>query len=76
MFDDPHFAEPLAEATAMLEEIASDVYGAPTTVLIETANAQPTGRRAEDKPKPTSDDPVLKAFQKHLGGEVVEPRKR
>ena len=77
VFDDPHFAEPLAEAKATLEEIATDVYGAPTTVLIETATAgAQAGRRAEDKPKPTSDDPVLKAFQKHLGGEVVEPRKR
>ncbi|HVS33122.1 MAG TPA: DNA polymerase III subunit gamma/tau [Thermoanaerobaculia bacterium] len=77
VFDDPHFAEPLSEAKEMLEEIATDVYGTPTSVLIESATTAPaSGRRAEDKPAAPIDDPVLKAFQKHLGGEVVEPRKR
>ena len=32
--------------------------------------------RAEDKPAPLRDDPVLSAFRKHLGGELVKERER
>jgi DNA polymerase-3 subunit gamma/tau len=76
-FDDPHLAEPLADAKAALEQIASEVYGAPTQVVIETASDRPSeGRRSEDKPSPLRDDPVVSAFRKHLGGEIVDSRKR
>lgn len=76
-FDDPHLAEPLADAKAALEQLASEVYGAPTQVVIETSSDRPAeGRRAEDKPSPLRDDPVVSAFRKHLGGEIVDSRKR
>jgi hypothetical protein len=53
------------------------VYGAPTQVVIETASDRPAeGRRSEDKPSPLRDDPVVSAFRKHLGGEIVDSRKR
>jgi DNA polymerase III subunit gamma/tau len=77
-FDDPHLAQPLIDAKAALEQIASEVYGAPTQIIIDTASEKPleTGRRAEDKPSPLRDDPVVSAFRKHLGGEIVDSRKR
>ncbi|MBV8517198.1 MAG: DNA polymerase III subunit gamma/tau [Acidobacteria bacterium] len=76
-FDDPHLAEPLADERAALEKIAAEVYGAPTQVIIETHNDEkPGGRRAEDKPSPLRDDPVLSSFRKHLGGELLKESKR
>jgi DNA polymerase III subunit gamma/tau len=75
-FDDPHLAEPLADERTALEKIAAEVYGAPTQVLIETNDEKPGGRRAEDKPSPLRDDPVLSSFRKHLGGELLKESKR
>ena len=75
-FDDPHLAEPLADERAALEKIAAEVYGAPTQVVIETNEEKPGGRRAEDKPSPLRDDPVLSSFRKHLGGELLKESKR
>ncbi|HEX6178474.1 MAG TPA: hypothetical protein VF057_08940, partial [Thermoanaerobaculia bacterium] len=75
IFDDHHLAQPLIDAKQSLEAAAADVYGAPTGVLIETAAQEPqTGRRAEDK-SPLREDPVLKAFAKHLGGEIVKEKR-
>ncbi|HUP48937.1 MAG TPA: DNA polymerase III subunit gamma/tau [Thermoanaerobaculia bacterium] len=75
VFDDPHLAQPLLDARADLEQGASDVYGAPTAVLIETASQpQAAGRRAEET-SPLRDDPVVKAFAKHLGGEIVKEKR-
>jgi DNA polymerase-3 subunit gamma/tau len=77
IFDDAHFAQPLIDAKATIEEIAADVFGGPTQLIVETATQQQKeGRVAEDKPSALRDDPVVKAFAKHLGGEIVEPRKR
>jgi DNA polymerase III subunit gamma/tau len=75
-FDDLHFAQPLIDAKPTLEELAKEVYGAPTQIVIETGTEQPQGgRRAEDKPSPLREDPVVKAFAKHLGGEVVKEKR-
>ncbi len=68
-FDDAHFAQQLADEKQTLEEIATEVYGRPMTVEIETNEKNP--RKQEDKSSPLRDDPVVKAFAKHLGGEVV-----
>ena len=77
IFDDAHFAQPLIDAKATIEEIAADVFGGPTQLIVETSTQQQKeGRVAEDKPSALRDDPVVKAFAKHLGGEIVEPRKR
>jgi DNA polymerase-3 subunit gamma/tau len=75
VFDDPHLAQPLLDARESLEQAAADVYGGPTSVLIETASQEPQrGRRADDQSS-LGDDPVLKAFAKHLGGEVVKEKR-
>jgi DNA polymerase-3 subunit gamma/tau len=78
IFDDQHLAQPLIDAKASLEQVAAEVYGAPTGVLIETSTTtQGGGRRAEDNPpaSPLRDDPVVKAFAKHLGGEIVKEKR-
>ena len=65
------------DAKASLEQAAADVYGAPTQVVIETAaQTAGSGRRAADnEPAPLRDDPVVKAFAKHLGGEIVKEKR-
>jgi DNA polymerase-3 subunit gamma/tau len=65
------YADSLTDQLKSLEETASEVYGAPTKIDIRVEDA-PTGRRAEDKPQPLQDDPVLGLFRKHLGGELVK----
>lgn len=71
------FAESLREQIRTLEEIAQDVYGSPVKLDIEVEGAETRLGKTEAKPaSPLQDDPVLKAFQKHLGGEIVESRKR
>ena len=74
-FEDPHFAQPLVDAKAMLDEIASEVYGRPMKVEIETAEGKGTRKATEKTESPLRDDPVLKSFQKHLGGEVVREKR-
>ncbi|MGZ8869171.1 MAG: DNA polymerase III subunit gamma/tau [Thermoanaerobaculia bacterium] len=78
IFDDQHLAQPLLDAQESLEQVAAEVYGAPTGVLIETATtAQSGSRRTEDNApaSPLRDDPVFKAFAKHLGGEIVKEKR-
>jgi len=80
-FDDSFKADSASDAKSVIEDAAREVFGKP--MKIDITVAAPRGaaenRRAEDAPKPASplrDDPVVKSFQKHLGGEIVEPRKR
>ncbi|HUP44820.1 MAG TPA: DNA polymerase III subunit gamma/tau [Thermoanaerobaculia bacterium] len=77
VFDDPHLAQPLIDAKPSLEQVAAETYGAATNVEIEiAAQSQGGGRRAEDKAAaPLRDDPVVQAFAKHLGGEVVKEKR-
>jgi DNA polymerase-3 subunit gamma/tau len=72
-FEDPHFAQPLVDAKDTLEQIAAEVYGRPMQVIIETA--ENAGPRREESASPLRDDPVVKAFAKHLGGEVVREKR-
>ena len=77
-FDDAHYAQPLIDAKATLEQIATEVYGAPTQIIIETSTAQSKNagdHREEDKPSSLQDDPIVRAFAKHLGGEVVKEKR-
>jgi len=69
IFNDTYYADAVTDARDALESIAKEVYGAPVTITVETAAAP------QAKKKPIGEDPVLKAFQKHLGGEVVEGRR-
>jgi DNA polymerase-3 subunit gamma/tau len=66
------------DARSTIEQIASELHGERITVeaRLQEAEPAPTGRRAEDKPSPLRDDPVLSAFRKHLGGELVKENKR
>ena len=73
-FDDEHLAQPLIDAKPSLEQIAAEVYGGPTSSHIETVNA-PAAAKADKQQSPLREDPVVKAFAKHLGGEI-DSRKR
>jgi DNA polymerase-3 subunit gamma/tau len=80
-FDDSFKADSVSDAKAVIEEAARELFGHPMKIDITVAAPREAAdnRRAEDSPKPSSplrDDPVVKSFQKHLGGEIVESRKR
>ena len=70
IFSDNYSAEAVTDAREFLESLGKEVYGAPVTVAVQTESAP-----AATKEAPMREDPVLKAFQKHLGGEVVETRR-
>jgi DNA polymerase-3 subunit gamma/tau len=72
-FTDSYYAEAVSEAREALEKIAADVYGAPMKVEVEAAEEKPPA--ATPGQTQLREDPVLKAFQKHLGGEVVDSRR-
>jgi len=76
-FADQTFADYVNDAKATLEQLASDVHAEKTTIetKLEAAQQQDQTRRAEDKPSALREDPIMKAFQKHLGGEIVESRR-
>jgi DNA polymerase III subunit gamma/tau len=75
--NDQHVIDTLNDAATTLDEIAAEVFGEPLRFRAEVANTKsPAGRRAEDQQTPLTEDPVMKAFAKHLGGEVVQPRSR
>ena len=72
-FTDAFQAESVSEAKAALAQIASEVYGETMKVEVNVAESEKTaGRRAEDKPSALRDDPVVRSFQKHLGGELFK----
>ncbi len=70
-FDSKLAADQVADAKQSLEQIASEVFGAPTAIEVVTADEAPR----EAKQSPLRDDPIVQAFKKHLGGEIVETRK-
>lgn len=74
IFTDSIAADAVADAREALEAIACEAYGAPTTVAVQT-EAKAGAPKEQQQPSPLREDPVLKAFQKHLGGEVVESRR-
>ena len=76
-FADSFAANAVSDAKDSLAEVAAEVYGEQVTIDIRTQQAEPSGqaRRAEDKPSALRDDPVLGAFRKHLGGELVKENK-
>lgn len=74
---DPFHVDAMTDARGAIESIASEHYGERVSVEARLKEEPtPTGRRAEDKPAPLRDDPVLSAFRKHLGGELVKENKR
>jgi len=77
VFADSFYAESVSDAKKAIEELAADVFGAPVSVIAEVDKPQAAGGKSatEARPSPLRDDPVVQAFQKHLGGEIVEPRR-
>ncbi len=64
-----------AENLAPLEAIAAEVFGR-TMSLRTNLKSQPPEGGAEKPAAARRDDPVIQAFAKHLGGEVVRPKKK
>jgi DNA polymerase III subunit gamma/tau len=75
IFEDPHYAQPLVDATETLAQVAAEVYGRPMKIEIETAEEKGGPEKRDEKAFALHDDPVLKSFQKHLGGEVVREKR-
>jgi DNA polymerase-3 subunit gamma/tau len=71
-FADQFSADSVTEARETIEKIASEVFGEETTVKAIVPSESLQNRRAEDQPSALRDDPVLRAFQKHLGADVVD----
>ena len=69
-FNDSYYADSVAESRETIEQVASGVYGSKVTIDIESS-----AKAEQPAASPVRDDPVLQAFQKHLGGEVVETRR-
>jgi DNA polymerase-3 subunit gamma/tau len=78
VFDDAFQADSVGDAKDAIAQIATELYG--EAMVVETrvgsAATEAPSRRAEDQPSPLKDDPVLSAFRKHLGGELVKENKR
>lgn len=76
-FEDSFQADSVSDAKDAIAQIASEMYG--EKIIIETRVGAPEPqaqtRRAEDKPTPLRDDPVLSSFRKHLGGELVKEKR-
>lgn len=74
---DAFAVDAITDARAVIEQIASEHFGERVTIepKLQEAAAQ-SGRRADDKPSPLRDDPVLSSFRKHLGGELVKETNR
>jgi DNA polymerase III subunit gamma/tau len=72
-FNDSFTADQVTGAREALEQLAAQVFGEPISIDIrlDTAAAAP-----DAKSSPLRDDPVVQAFQKHLGADLVESRKR
>jgi DNA polymerase-3 subunit gamma/tau len=72
-FADPFTADSVRDSQSTIEELASEVYGRRIAVDVATAEAKSDAKKS---PPSLRDDPVVKAFQNHLGGEIVDSRKR
>jgi DNA polymerase III subunit gamma/tau len=76
LFTDSFAADAVNDARDTIAQIASELYGEKISVATKVLSSEPApGRREEEKPPPLSDDPVLSAFRKHLGGELVKEKR-
>ena len=74
IFNDAYSADAVKDAREPLEKIAAEVFGAPTSIVVQSEQQQQKSAPPKEQTQ-IREDPVLKAFQKHLGGEVVESRR-
>lgn len=72
-FNDSFTAEQVGGARDALEQLAAEVFGEKMSIDVQLDS--PTAA-APAKSSPLRDDPVIQAFQKHLGADLVESRKR
>ncbi|HEX3068199.1 MAG TPA: DNA polymerase III subunit gamma/tau [Thermoanaerobaculia bacterium] len=74
-FGDSFTAEQITGAKPTLEQLAAEVFGEAVSIDVQLDN--PAAAAAPpSKSSPLRDDPVVQAFQKHLGADLVESRKR
>jgi DNA polymerase-3 subunit gamma/tau len=73
-FGDSFTAEQVTGAREALEQLAAEVFGEPVSIDVQLDN--PEAARPATTSSPLRDDPVVQAFQKHLGADLVESRKR
>jgi hypothetical protein len=73
-FGDSFTAEQVSGALPALEQLAAEVFGEPVSIDVQLDN--PASAAPASKSSPLRDDPVVQAFQKHLGADLVESRKR
>ena len=74
IFNDLFTADQVTGARTALEELAAEVFGEPVSIEVQLDN--PTAATPATRSSPLRDDPVVQAFQKHLGADLVESRKR
>jgi len=74
-FADSFTADQVSNARAALEQIAAEAFGEPMTIDVQT-DSPAVGAPAAKSSSPLRDDPIVQAFQKHLGADIVESRKR
>jgi len=76
LFADSFAADTVGDARDTIVKIASEMYGTKIAVEIRVLGPETAGgERGVDKSPPLSDDPVLSAFRKHLGGELVKEKR-
>lgn len=61
------------DAKTIIRSAFSQVIGGNAEVQVASAEAAPE-KRSEPAATPQTEDPVLRSLQRHLGGEVVQPR--
>jgi DNA polymerase-3 subunit gamma/tau len=74
-FADSFTANQVSDARTALEQIASEVFGEPMSIDVKTDSPAASAPAAKSS-SPLRDDPIVQAFQKHLGADIVESRKR
>jgi len=72
-FNDSFTAEQVTGARDALEQLAAEVFGEKVSIDVQL---DAPAAAAPAKSSPLRDDPVIQAFQKHLGADLVESRKR
>jgi DNA polymerase-3 subunit gamma/tau len=74
-FADSFTSTQVSDARAALEQIAAEVFGEPMKIDVQV-DSPAAGAPPVKSSSPLRDDPVVQAFQKHLGADIVESRKR
>ncbi len=74
-FNDSFTADQVRDARTTLEQLAAEVFGETMSIDVQL-DSPAAGAQTAKASSPLRDDPVVQAFQKHLGADLVESRKR